>query len=590
VTIDAVIARPADEAEAHRAAPGRRPQFVGRLGRALRRDPALLVAAALLLVPALAAMVSALRRPWYPTNDWALIELQVRNVFTGDTPLVGAWSRFDWRHPGPLPFYLLAIPYRLVPADRGLLFAAATVNLAAVAAYAGVVLRWSRGRALVALSGLALVQVGLGVEGLSDPWNPMTPIVPFALYAVLCIDLAIARHRWTLPALAFVASLVVQSHVGFAQPVVLLGVVAVALRWQLERRSRREAPPGGPDDEAPAPPWWRRAFGWVGARPAVAVAAVLVVCWLPVLVDQLFRSRNLESIVRWTFGDELSGGMGDLTQRPMGTGEGFGAAAWLLNPVGLWVGNSEPRPGFGFLLLREQSPLLLLWVPLALVAAVVVARRFGRRPPDDAWAVTVVATLAAAGAVATLSDVLSARGAPVVWPFRWAAVVVMLVFMALGWALVGALAHRRYPAAAVPALVALLVAVPVGLTVGAGSLGERPKQASSDAIARFLPAIEGHARDEGLVVANTKVLLNDIDLGLPVLLERAGIDWVERDDPRAEGHPGLYLARSTVLQDGRVAQLVDEGKVEVLAGSGPGAPGDGVDGDIVLLRAAPGVS
>ena len=67
------------------------------------RDPVLLVAAALLLVPALAAMYSARVHPWYPTNDWALIELQVRDVFTSDTPLLGAWSRFNWRHPGPCP-------------------------------------------------------------------------------------------------------------------------------------------------------------------------------------------------------------------------------------------------------------------------------------------------------------------------------------------------------------------------------------------------------------------------------------------------------------------------------------------------------
>ena len=33
--------------------------------------------------------VSALRHPWIPTNDWALIELRVREVGTGDTPLVG---------------------------------------------------------------------------------------------------------------------------------------------------------------------------------------------------------------------------------------------------------------------------------------------------------------------------------------------------------------------------------------------------------------------------------------------------------------------------------------------------------------------
>jgi hypothetical protein len=173
-----------------------RPDLPGWAGRAVarsRRDPFVLAGLLLVLVPSLAAAVSALRNPWIPTNDWALIELQVRQVGTSETPLVGVWSRFGWRHPGPLMFYALALPYRLVPDDRALLFATAAVNGAFAGAFALVVSRYQRARALVALAGLAVVQFGIGVDQLSDPWNPTILIVPFGLYLVLCVEIAEGR-------------------------------------------------------------------------------------------------------------------------------------------------------------------------------------------------------------------------------------------------------------------------------------------------------------------------------------------------------------------------------------------------------------
>ena len=48
-------------------------------------------------------MVSALRRPWAPTDDWALIEMQVRAVGTADTPLVVRPPVKGAPRPGDLP-------------------------------------------------------------------------------------------------------------------------------------------------------------------------------------------------------------------------------------------------------------------------------------------------------------------------------------------------------------------------------------------------------------------------------------------------------------------------------------------------------
>src|SRR5215471_1441629 len=238
-------ARPPDapgSGPAHEAGPGR-PGWRGRLAGL---DPVLVVAGLLVLLPTVAAMVTALRHPFAPTNDWALLELQVRKVGTADTPLLGAWSRFGWHHPGPLPFYLLALPYRLVPAAHGLLFAAGFLNFLATAGCVAVAVRHPRMRALVLLGGVAIVERGLGVAQLVDPWNPTLPIIPFLLFVLLCLELALAPRRWTLAAIVFMASFVVQAHVGYAQPVVVIGAAALALRWREVRRVpwRRLVAPG----------------------------------------------------------------------------------------------------------------------------------------------------------------------------------------------------------------------------------------------------------------------------------------------------------------------------------------------------------
>ena len=115
--------------------------------------------------------------------------------------------------------------------------------------------------------------------------------------------------------------------------------------------------------------------------------------------------------------------------------------------------------------------------------------------------------------------------------------------------------------------VLLLVGLPVGLTVFGGSLGRQPEQAQSEAIARFLPAIEEAGRKEGTVVANSELLMNPVDLALPVLLERKGIPWIEREDPRANGRSQLYIVPVEMTDSIYLAALLEQGKAEIIAGS-----------------------
>ena len=537
-------------------------------------DPVVCVAAALVLVPTIAAMVSALRNPWAPTNDWALLELQVRNVGTGDTPLVGAWSRFGWDHPGPLMFYALAPFYRLVPAEHGLLFAAAAVNFVTVAGAAATTFASTRARALVTLLCLALLQWGLGIADLSDPWNPTLPILPFALYALVCIEVAIGGRRWPLPVAAGLAAFVVQSHVGFAQPVAALLLAALLVRWWTSRRR-----PAGTEAEPDRPPSWRRAL------PTVVV---VVLTWLPVLIDQVAGSGNVGWITRWALGRDVEGGMGFLTEGRLPAGDVAGAASWLLDPIGLWLGRFEPVETFGFALLDEQAAVRLLWLALAAVGVVALA---WRARPADRPPVVAAGAIALAGVLATVGDLATARGAPVFWPFRWAGVVVMLVWLTLGWGVVAAVrSTSRCPSRAVVRVAGVvataLVAVPVALTVWHGSLGEQPVQGASEPLLRLVPTIEGEARRQPVVVANTVDMLEPVDIGLSVILDRAGIPWVERNDPRAVGHDVFYLLPASAL-DGPIGGFVAEGHVDLLARSGPPRPGEPAGSELVLLLAHP---
>jgi hypothetical protein len=556
----------------------------------LWKDPIVLVAAALVLVPTVAAMVSALRTPWVPTNDWALIELQVRAVGTSDTPLLGAWSRFGWDHPGPWLFYLLALPYRLVPSEHGLLFASAALNFASVAGCAALALRRTRAQALVLLVGLAVLQRGLGIVGLLDPWNPTQPILPFALYCLACLELAVAvaPRRWMLALAAATGSFAVQAHVGFTQPVLLVGLAAGALA--LTRHGRG----------------WRRlrsiARSGVRWRAVLPTAVVLAVAWLPVAIDQLWGSGNAGTMLRWAAGSDLGRGMGVATEGRLPAGRVADAAAWLLDPAGLWAGRDDHVVSFGLDLLGDRPPALLVWIPVALGVAVAVAARVVGR--HDRRVILGVAGIAAAGVAATVTDLATARGAAVLWPFRWVAVVAMLVWVSLGWAVVAAVgawarmrtertggmrARWRGPVRAVAtAALVTLVAVPVAATVWRGSLGERPAdtEAASDPFVRLVPAIVEHTRDEDLVVANSKVMINEVDMGLPVVLDRAGVPWVEADDPRAEGQPRFTVTRATALE-GIVGWVVATGEAELLARSGPPQGDEGPDSELVLLRIDP---
>jgi hypothetical protein len=528
------------------------------------RDPFVLVAAAIVLLPPLTAAISALRHPWIPTSDWAHIESEVRAVGTRDTPLVGAFSRFGWRHPGPLPFYALALPYRLVPSDRGLLFAAAVVNIVAVVAYICVVARQPRVRALLALAGLAVLMRGIGVADLGDPWNPTLPLIPFALYLVLCLEVATGERRWPLPTLVFVGAFCVQAHLAFTYPVLFMGGAAFGLRiWHVLHDHYAE---GG----------WRL-FLRERWRAMALCLGVGLVAWAPPLLDQVNGDGNLGKLFAFSRGEDTSAGYNATIDERLAIGWTPQYGAWLLEPFGLWMGEAEPMNSFGSQILVPGDRPVLLWVPVALGIALLVVWR-GRLDPADRRAVTAAVVVAAAGVLAVFAALPGLRGSPVLWAYRWAVVVVMAVWLALLWA-VASVAPRFVPArskepgrermVAVAGTAALVgaIAYPVVRAVWQGSTGGQPMHESSAALLEIRSAVERSGREDAPVVVFATFFYTPEGLAVPVLLDRAGIAWIDGRDPEAQGRARLEVLTSDSLERPGLAADLAAGRVDLVARS-----------------------
>src|SRR3954454_7043820 len=117
------------------------------VGHEPRRADVLLgaVIGVVILAPLIAFGVWALTTALRSGGDVALTEIAVRDVGGAHTPLLGAYSRYRWHHPGPLLFYALAVPYRVLGRDGSPLAAGAVlINALAVAGTALVL--WRRGR------------------------------------------------------------------------------------------------------------------------------------------------------------------------------------------------------------------------------------------------------------------------------------------------------------------------------------------------------------------------------------------------------------------------------------------------------------
>ena len=288
---------------------------------------------AAVLVP----MIVLLAHGWIATGDFGAISIRAYQTLELPPPLVGMLSTagtvghniFD---PGPLLFWMLAIPVRLDPA-KGAFWGAAVLGGAVMSVAVEAV--WSTrkwiGCALIGFCALDLLWLTPQVfETLL--WNAYFPI-PF-LIATIAVAWVVGRGAlgWW-PVLVAVASVASQTHLIFVMPCVALAVVAPLMAIKFAGR----------------PPRLR----WLVAGIVVGVA-----CWLAPLLQNFDPQGNLTAILR---------GGGGKTE---GVSFGLRIVGMTGSPFPLWL-KREPKNFFataGFIHVNHPLTGFIVLVLLAVIA------------------------------------------------------------------------------------------------------------------------------------------------------------------------------------------------------------------------------
>lgn len=492
--------------EAHRPRdagldPTAAPRRLGRLTRVQRASVA--VVAIALVGTAGLAMARNHHRGDVVVGDEALIALEADGV-TSTTPLTGKvtsavlYGNLDLPdNPGPAEVWTLAPFVWSFGTSFGAWVYAALVNLAAAAVATWAAFRrggprWAGATLIVAL--LAADRIAPG--GLTSVLN--TRIVAMPLFATIVVAAMVALGDTALLAvLVLLATFVAQIHVGYA-PVAMSCLLAavITVAWRSARHGR------GPHL----------------TRDATLAGGVLLLAWLPPLIDQVARTGNLGRLLH--------------ARVPhAGAGRAIATVGSFLDPR-VVLGRAEVRPS----MLHDR--------PLPLLAALVLGFAgwwwWSRRRLAGPLLFVVLAGVAAAAATAWLTPPSDTAGEHYYW-FRAVglAAVLIVALVALG----ADDDHRTGPTPRWRAAAAVL---------GAGLL-----------LVLALPLARPHdpTVDEAAAMAAVRALRPTVDA--------AGSG--AQDQPLAIAHQGGWRAVSTA--DGLIAALTDDGVPVHQVDTGPAPPG-----------------
>lgn len=392
------------------------------------------LAMSLVAVPFLVTIISVVGRHWHPSSDQGLELLRIRDVGGSHTPLLGAWSRWGWAHPGPLLFWTLAPWYRAL-GNNGVLVGVGVINL--VSAIGVVLIGFRRGGDTGAvLAGLmvALVTRALGPGMLIDPWNPWVAFLPSVVFlglvwSVLCGDVAM------LPVAVGVGSFVAQIHFGYMPLVggLLLVALGAAVGRTVNRRRR------GPVDHEP-----HAGRQSLLRRPLLLAGLVGAALWAPVIVQQLTGTPgNVSSLVAY---------IRHPPEPAAGWSRAFGTMGEQLRPFGPWItGHESTGPG-----LEQTASTIWADATIAMVAA--AALWANKRGAKQAARLAIVALIAIAIAVAATARV---TGIFAPYVLRWWRGVAALTYLSIAWSLLFGLGRRRIHAVTQGVAVTGMLAVAV---------------------------------------------------------------------------------------------------------------------------------
>lgn len=468
-----------------------------------------IAAVALALAPLIVAILSRAGSDWLPTHDVAVTDMRVRDVWTADAPLVGPYSRYLWNHPGPVMYWMMAVPSALSgQAAWGTLVGGVIVQAVAVV-WAGLI-AWRSGRLPVVLLTMGTVLLtfrAIGPLVILEPWNPHVALPWFVLFVLYAWRLSVGELR-RLPGAFFVASFLVQTHVGYLPLVAAAGAVVSTYLLVDWRRSQLDA---------------------VGRRTYVLTAVIGVVLWTPVLVDQLTSSTgNLTRLARYFLGD----GSGETTAG-LRAATGLAGAAFAVPPP--WLGGEESR-NFLTQSLQPASPWLVA-VPLSLLALGIGGAVTARRRDHQRY-VVLVAAVFGAGVVA-LSRI---TGELLEYLFYWRTPLAAMVLIAGGLGLGDLLASRRERASsssprpvsvalgpiAAALVIVVLLAMSITTSAAVATHGSEVRSFERE-VAAVLGQIDADEIDGRVMVRFDGSTLGGLQGGVVDALDRMGAD-VRVDD------------------------------------------------------------
>jgi hypothetical protein len=423
-----------------------------------RRLPSGVVPALIAVLPFAVALVGVAAR--HPHIDWsddrALTELAVREAERGHQ-LLGLGGRFGWRHPGPAWVYLL-LPAYLLSGRASWSLSIGAIALHAVMVVLAVMVLARRGRARAAAVLALLIAGYTKVTGLvfwTNLWAGYAFTWPMlALLVVAAIATAERRSGWAMATVLLLGTLLVQTDVSTALPVVLVAGVAGIVRirrfgWRLLLAGR--APAHGARVLAHAARGRARKRGrqpgWLlPSRPAMVLLAIVVVAWIPPVVQQLTTSPG-NLLLLWRFAWAGAGG------HPLRQAAGAVGAALTVLPLGArWVLSARlstvlgPGPWWGV-----AVTVAYIVVPLA---AAVWAWRHQRGLAGD------LCLFGALGVVAAVMSMARVDGPINFYLLTWVSILPVVCLLGVVVAVVPAPVRRADPVAiGALALAAVVTAV-----------------------------------------------------------------------------------------------------------------------------------
>ncbi|MEQ8437854.1 MAG: hypothetical protein RIB65_10190 [Ilumatobacter fluminis] len=434
------------------------------------------------LVVVLVGVVGAFSVESTLLGDRALLAMRTRDVFSSSIPVVGAYSRFGWSHPGPWSFYLQAVPFRVLGGDgTALAVAAATVNAAVLGLGGWVAARRSAAVTAVFTVATAVLIVN-GTLVIHEAWNPAMAIAPM-LVAVVGAAVAWTGDGAALAVVVGCGALAAQTHVGVALPVAVAVVIA-GVGWFRHR----------PDDG--------------GVPVAALVVAGLAVA--PIAFDTVTDwPGNAWRLVESAFSDDL---------------ERVGA----VDALRLILRSASPEfvvdPGyeqfFGFVVSGQSVG----WLPGAVLVLVALVARYGASA-----SLRRLALIQLAVSLGAFVGIAGIRG-----PLHAYLLGVLPVLAAIGWSIVAAeVAARLVSAPPAWMLAVSLLALPLVAWVAAdGPWVDQAADGDVDAVEAVATDIERWADGRSNPTVALEVSAPDdfqgVDLfgGLVEALDRRGVEVV----------------------------------------------------------------